>query len=208
MIRIIDYGIGNVQAFVNLYKRLGITADRASTIASLQDARLLILPGVGHFDHAMERFNQSGLREELERLVLSEAIPILGVCVGMQMLADSSEEGSAPGLGWIPGHVRSFNAQSAINVLPLPHMGWNTIKVRGRSGLFSDELVKDPEFYFLHSYYFEAEDRNDVIASASYGIDFDAVISRSNVHGIQCHPEKSHHWGEQFLKRFADLNLC
>ena len=206
MIRIIDYGVGNVQAFLNLCKRLGITAARANTIESLQDAKLLILPGVGHFDHAMERFNQSGLRKELERLVLLEAIPILGVCVGMQMLANSSDEGSSAGLGWIPGHVRSFNAQSEFNLLPLPHMGWNTLNIRKRSGLFSDMLVSDPEFYFLHSYYFEAEDRGDVIASAFYGINFDAIISRSNVHGIQCHPEKSHHFGEQFLKRFVDLN--
>jgi glutamine amidotransferase len=205
LIRIIDYGVGNIQAFLTLFKRQGITAARASTPEELQDATRLILPGVGHFDHAMQRLNDSGLRPELERLVKQEAVPIIGICVGMQMLSDGSDEGVLPGLGWIPGRVRSLAENSLITGLPMPHMGWNTLKTNPNSRLFQSGFEDEPQFYFLHSYYFDTDDKNNVTASAFYGLDFDVVVSRGHIHGIQCHPEKSHHWGAQLLKNFAEF---
>ncbi|HHQ4676670.1 TPA: imidazole glycerol phosphate synthase subunit HisH, partial [Aeromonas veronii] len=144
MIRIIDYGVGNIQAFLTLFKRQGITAEKASTIEELQDATRLILPGVGHFDHAMQCLNDSGLRPELERLVLKESVPVIGICVGMQMLADSSEEGTLPGLGWIPGKVRSFASNPLMAKLPMPHMGWNTLQTKPASRLFQAGFDDEP----------------------------------------------------------------
>lgn len=204
MTLVVDYGIGNIQAFLNLFKRVGIDARRADTPDALNEASRLVLPGVGHFDHAMQRLNDSGMRPRLEDLVLGSKVPVIGVCVGMQMLARGSDEGMLPGLGWIPGRVRAFanNPQSAN--LPMPHMGWNELQPHGHAQLFSRGFDGLPQFYFLHSYYFEAEDKADVAATANYGFDFDAVVSRGHIHGVQCHPEKSHHWGEQLLKNFVE----
>jgi glutamine amidotransferase len=205
MICVVDYGVGNIQAFLNLFKRLDIEAKRADTPVGLEGAERIILPGVGHFDYAMQRLNNSGIRPKLEELILHCRVPVLGVCVGMQMLAKGSDEGSLPGLNWVPGHVRSFASKHQSGSLPLPHMGWNELRARGDSKLFSKGFESTPQFYFLHSYYFVAEDTQDVAATATYGFDFDAVVSRGHIHGVQCHPEKSHHWGEQLLKNFVAL---
>ncbi|MCS3607574.1 imidazole glycerol phosphate synthase subunit HisH [Erwinia rhapontici] len=204
MIHLIDYGVGNIQAFLNCFKRLGIKAVRAEKPEDLENATHLILPGVGAFDHAMQLFNDSGLRESVERLVLVDKIPVLGICVGMQMLATSSEEGHLNGLNWIPGKVKSFSSHSASQNLPMPHMGWNDIKVNGDKSLLSDIGLK-PKFYFLHSYYFDCEDKQHVVASAEYGFDFDCVIANDNIYGIQCHPEKSHSYGSLLLKNFSEI---
>jgi glutamine amidotransferase len=205
MIRIVDYGVGNIQAFITIFKRLGIPAERALVAADLSDASHLILPGVGHFDHAMERLNESGMRSILEDLVMIKSIPIMGVCVGMQMLANGSEEGSLLGLGWVPGRVRSFVSHPEVSSLPMPHMGWNDVEPLPDSPLLAEGFDDAPQFYFLHSYYFDAENKNDVAATAHYGISFDAMVSRGHIHGVQCHPEKSHHWGAQLLKNFAKV---
>jgi glutamine amidotransferase len=205
MIYIVDYGVGNIQAFLNLFKRLGLEARRADTPDVLSDASRLVLPGVGHFDNAMQRLNDSGLRPKLEELVLGAQLPVIGICVGMQMLAEGSDEGSLPGLNWVPGRVRAFASQRQSADLPMPHMGWNDLKPSVHSKLFSKGFGDGAQFYFLHSYFFDAVDKRDVVATASYGLDFDAVVSRGHIHGVQCHPEKSHHWGEQLLKNFVEL---
>ncbi len=205
MICVVDYGVGNIQAFLNLFKRLGVEARRADKAEALSDAERLVLPGVGHFDYAMQRLNESGMRPKLEELVLGIKVPILGVCVGMQILAQGSDEGDLPGLNWVPGRVRAFSTQPKSTDLPMPHMGWNELQPRAQSKLFSRGFVEAPQFYFLHSYFFDAEDKQDVAATANYGLDFDAVVSRGHIHGVQCHPEKSHHWGEQLLKNFVEL---
>lgn len=205
MIGVIDYGVGNIQAFMTLFKRLGLEAQRADTAAALEDATRLVLPGVGHFDHAMQRLNDSGMRPKLEQLVQQAQVPVVGVCVGMQMLADGSDEGKLPGLGWIPGRVRAFASHPETAQLPMPHMGWNDLQPCHSSKLFARGFDNAPQFYFLHSFYFDAQDKNDVAATAHYGMDFDAVVSRGHIHGVQCHPEKSHHWGAQLLKNFAEL---
>lgn len=204
MIRIVDYGVGNIQAFLNLFKRIGVDAQRADTPNALQGATHLVLPGVGHFDHAMQRLNDSGMRPHLEELVMGAKVPVVGICVGMQMLAQGSDEGNMAGLSWIPGRVRAFANNPHSANLPMPHMGWNELTPKEGSKLFARGFEEAPQFYFLHSYYFDAQDRADVAATAHYGIDFDAVVSRGHIHGVQCHPEKSHHWGEQLLKNFVE----
>ncbi|VVD82825.1 imidazole glycerol phosphate synthase, glutamine amidotransferase subunit [Pandoraea communis] len=204
MIRIVDYGVGNIQAFMNMFRRLDIPAERAKSAGELSDATHLILPGVGAFDHAMQLLNASGMRPTLEQLVLEKQMPVLGVCVGMQMLATGSDEGELPGLNWIPGRVRSFANTPESAKMPMPHMGWNDLAVRDGAALFQRGFDARPLFYFLHSYYFDASDKAHVAVTANYGFDFDAVVSRDHIHGVQCHPEKSHHWGGQLLKNFAE----
>lgn len=200
MIRVVDYGLGNVQAFLNVYKRLGIPAQRAAVAADLDGARHVILPGVGSFDYAMERFSASGMRERLERLVADGDTRILGICVGMQMLADSSDEGALPGLGWIPGKVKQFQDDA----LPMPHMGWNDVVPAQSTGLL-EEADAGLRFYFLHSYYFACTDPSNAIAHARYGISFDCAVRRGQVFGVQFHPEKSHGWGGALLRNFASI---
>lgn len=205
MIKIVDYGVGNIQALLKIFKRLGVDADRVSNPESLEDASHLILPGVGNFDNAMRSLNDSGLRSSLDKAVLENKIPILGVCVGMQMMATNSEEGSLSGLDWIPGQIKSFAGNENASSLPLPHMGWNTLDSYKKSKLFLSGFEKPPEFYFLHSYYYDALDSSDVAANSFYGIDFHAAIAHDNIYGIQCHPEKSHKWGMQLLQNFSKI---
>jgi glutamine amidotransferase len=205
VIRIVDYGVGNIQAFMTMFKRLGIPVQRARSASDLLGSARLILPGVGAFDHAMGLLNDSGMRATLETLVLEQNVPVLGVCVGMQMLATGSDEGVLPGLNWVPGRVRAFANTPQSASLPMPHMGWNDLQVTDGAHLFRQGFEADPRFYFLHSFYFDAQDKACVAATAHYGLDFDAVVSRGHIHGVQCHPEKSHHWGAQLLKNFAEL---
>ena len=204
MITIVDYGLGNIQALLNVYKRLNIPASAANNPQELGAATKLILPGVGAFDHAMRRLNESGMRETLDDLVLRRRVPVLGVCVGMQMLGRSSEEGELPGLGWIEGQVRRFHQTPTGESLPLPHMGWNDVRPVTQSALF-DSLESDARFYFLHSFYFECDRAEDVAAVSSYGSDFSCAVSSSNINGVQFHPEKSHHFGTRLLKNFAEM---
>lgn len=201
---IIDYGLGNVQAFINVYKRLGFDVVRATTASDLNDATKLILPGVGAFDHAMELLNASGMRPALDKLVHEHDVPVLGICVGMQILADGSDEGRSAGLGWVPGRVKDFRTESRASNLPLPHMGWNDVKPVKDARLFSG-LEKDARFYFLHSFFLECLEPQHVTATTDYGLEFSCAVSCGNVHGVQFHPEKSHHYGAQLLMNFATL---
>lgn len=204
MISIVDYGLGNVRAFLNVYHRLNVPARAVSSAADLSAATKVILPGVGHFDHAMERLNASGMREALEERVLGARVPVLGICVGMQMLARSSDEGQLPGLGWVAGTVRRFGTRDEFAGLPLPHMGWNDVRPAAANPLFA-HLESNARFYFLHSYYMACEAGKDVAAAASYGIDFCCAVNSGNIYGVQFHPEKSHHDGTRLLRNFAEL---
>lgn len=204
MIAILDYGLGNVLAFQNVYKRLDIPVVVARTADSLVGATKLILPGVGSFDHAMSLFELSGLRVAAEDMVLNRRIPVIGICVGMQMLANGSEEGRRPGLGWVPGQVRRFDPAEIQQATRLPHMGWNDVTPVRRSPLFTG-LESEARFYFLHSYYFAPESSDSTLAVAQYGSEFACAVQRDNVYGVQFHPEKSHHFGSDLLKNFAEL---
>lgn len=204
MISIIDYGLGNIGAFLNMYKRMNVPAKAVRTAAELADAERIVLPGVGAFDHALALLDASGMRSLLEEKVVGDKVPVVGICVGMQLLADSSEEGEAQGLGWVPGTVRHFRSMAAPESLPLPHMGWNDVVPETKGGLFR-ELEQDARFYFLHSFYYECADPADRAATATYGSTFTCAVRRDNVWGVQFHPEKSHHFGARLLRNFADL---
>lgn len=203
MIGIIDYGVGNIKAFANIYKNFDIPFKIVKTVDDFEGVTKLILPGVGSFDHAMASLQNSGMKDMLDELVLIKKLPVIGICVGMQMLAKSSDEGELSGLGWIDGFVKKFDKSKIING-PLPHMGWNSLNIKEEKIILSG-LEKKPRFYFLHSYYFECTDKNDVLATATYGDEFDCVINHENIYGIQCHPEKSHHNGIKLLKNFGKL---
>jgi glutamine amidotransferase len=204
LIGIVDYGLGNILAIANIYKRLGIECVPASTEKSLHEADKLILPGVGSFDWAMRRLSESGLRAPLDHAVLHDAKPVLGICVGMQMMALRSEEGVLDGLGWLQAEVRRFDTRATAPKLRLPHMGWNEVVPKHPSGLFAG-LGEDIRFYFLHSYFISPSDTRDVLATTDYHGRFACSASRGNIYGVQFHPEKSHQWGIQLLKNFAEL---
>jgi glutamine amidotransferase len=204
MITIINYGLGNVQAFANVYKRLNIPVAIAKCADDLDGASKLVLPGVGAFDHAMELLDASGMRAALEHKVLGQAVPVLGVCVGMQILARSSEEGRLSGLGWIDGRVRRFDENTLQQPPRLPHMGWNDVVPKDNAKLFGG-LEQDSRFYFLHSYYFDCASNDNVLATSEYGIAFGSAVHSSNIYGVQFHPEKSHDYGTRLLKNFAEL---
>lgn len=202
MIAIIDYGLGNVKAFADVYKKLNIPAIIAAQTDDLKNISKIILPGVGAFDQAMQLLEKSGLRQHLDEMVLDRRIPVLGVCVGMQILAASSEEGILPGLGWINGKVKKFDLSASSRSMRVPHMGWNTIRPLKENGLFQG-LDSEARFYFLHSYYFQPDGNEDVIAATDYHGEFACAVNAGNVFGVQFHPEKSHHWGIRLLENFA-----
>lgn len=204
MIGIINYGSGNIYAIGNIYERLRIPYKIVGSVDELYDVTHLFLPGVGAFDETMSILNESGFREALDKLVLKQKMPVIGICVGMQILAEGSDEGTLPGLGWIKGRVKKIDS-SLLPAKPfLPHLGWNSIQIRQECPIFSGI---DPEtgFYFLHSYYFDCTYDNDILAFTHYGKNFPSAVSHGNVYGMQFHPEKSHHNGVQLLKNFSFL---
>ncbi len=203
MMVIVNYGLGNIHAFVNIYKQLGIPFTVASTGDDLAKADKIILPGVGAFDWAMTLLIKSGMRDCMDDLVLRRKRPVLGICVGMQLMARSSEEGELAGLGWIDAEVKKFDQTSFTQKTHLPHMGWNDVLPRKTDCLFRG-LETGSRFYFLHSYYFQPRRADDALAETDYGGTFASAVRFGNVWGVQFHPEKSHHCGVQLLKNFAE----
>jgi imidazole glycerol-phosphate synthase subunit HisH len=204
MITLIDYGVGNIFAFQNVYKRLDIPTKIAKTSQDLADAEKLILPGVGSFDYAMAQLNASGMREKLDELVIEKKVPIIGICVGMQMMGNRSDEGKLEGLKWIDSEILKFDESLIQQRTKLPHMGWNDVTPVKNHSLFIG-LEKDAIFYFLHSFYFKCNNPVDSLAISDYGISFSSAVNRENIYGIQFHPEKSHLYGEKLLHNFAKL---
>ena len=204
MIAIIDYGLGNVKAIANVYKYLDIQITVAKKANDLKKAEKVILPGVGAFDHSMKLLEKSGMRQFLDEMVLHRHVPVLGICVGMQMLAGSSEEGNLPGLGWVDGKVKRFAPSSLKNHMRLPHMGWNNIKPLKSNGLLRG-FDLDARFYFLHSYFFQSHRKEDIIAVTDYDGEFASAVNFGNIFGVQFHPEKSHQWGIRLLENFAKV---
>lgn len=202
MIGIVDYGLGNIRAFENIYRHLGINAKPVKTTDDLQAASKIILPGVGAFDWAMERLTASGMLDALNVHVLDKRKPVLGVCVGMQIMARSSEEGRRTGLGWISGKVVRFDETLFNQRTHLPHMGWNDVDVVSECPLF--RKLEKPRYYFLHSYHLDLDEDAAIVGYATYGSRFVCAIARGNVFATQFHPEKSHDWGVTLLKNFAE----
>lgn len=204
MIAIINYGSGNIQAIGNIYNRLNIPFVVAEQPDDLKKATKIILPGVGAFDQAITELEKSGLRQALDDHVLHLKKPVLGICVGMQILSKSSEEGVLKGLGWIDGSVRKFDRSRLIQATHLPHMGWNDVEPVKNNDLFND-VAPGARYYFLHSYYFFCSRQENVLATTDYGGPFTSAVNSQNIYGVQFHPEKSHQAGIQLLKNFSTL---
>jgi glutamine amidotransferase len=204
MIAIINYGSGNVGAIANIYKQLKIPHLITGDLRELEAAERYILPGVGAFDSTMRYLNKSGMVDLLNEQVLVKKKKVMGICVGMQILANSSDEGELSGLGWIPGRVRAIDASTLPCNPKLPHMGWNTVKPSACARLF-DSVDCDRGFYFLHSYYFDPASPDLIAATVEYGKELTCAVARENVFGMQFHPEKSHANGVSVFRNFAEL---
>ena len=203
MILIIDYGMGNLGSVLNMFKKIGVKAKISSDLKEINEAKKILLPGVGSFDTAMKKINESGLLDVLNKKALIDKIPILGICLGMQLMTNSSEEGKLPGLGWIDAETINFK-NTIQKKLKIPHMGWNTCSI-----VQENELVKNYEdeikFYFVHSYYVKVNNEKNSLMKTNYDLEFDSAIIKNNLFGAQFHPEKSHKFGMNFFKNFAKI---
>ncbi|MDZ7921994.1 imidazole glycerol phosphate synthase subunit HisH [Rhodoferax sp.] len=203
MIVIVDYGVGNLASVGNMLRKAGGDVTVSRDTGEILAADKLLLPGVGHFDHGMKMLNASGLREALDRFALELRRPVLGICLGAQILGRSSEEGEAPGLGWIDMTCHRFEAMPGIRV---PHMGWNQIVPKRPSPLL-DQMAEDARFYFVHSYRMICAQSEDVLATATHGVEFVCAVQRANIMGTQFHPEKSLRHGLALMRSFVELQI-
>lgn len=200
MIIVIDYGVGNTGSIISMLNKIGVDAIESYDPNIIQKGKKLILPGVGSFDKAMAELKNRDLIKVLHEEVILKKKEVLGICLGAQILGTASEEGSLPGLGWIDMKVKKFHLPS----LRVPHMGWNYVKASRPSTLFDYPSVDETKFYFVHSYYMECASPENVIAQTFYGQDFVSAVNKENIYGVQFHPEKSHTYGFNLLKNFAN----
>lgn len=201
MIVILDYGVGNLGSVRNMLKRAGLQSEITDSEVAIAAADKIILPGVGAFDRAMQRLNDSGLRDILDHKALVEKVPVLGICLGMQLLTKGSQEGDIAGLGYIDALAHRFPVNAALKV---PHMGWNEVRKANASPLTA-ALPDDARFYFVHSYYVEVANQANAMLKCNYGVEFDAAIMAGNIYGAQFHPEKSHRFGRTLFESFGAL---
>ncbi|MDP7628149.1 MAG: imidazole glycerol phosphate synthase subunit HisH [SAR202 cluster bacterium] len=201
MIIIVDYGIGNQGSILNRLKRMSVEAAVSSKPEDIEEAEKLILPGVGYFATGMENLRSYNLLPVLHQRVIVDKVPILGICLGMQLFTQRSEEGNANGLGWIDAETIKFDVSEEHNKLPVPHMGWNSIKVMTNSPIIAN-LPEGATYYFTHSYYVRCSDNVNIVATTHYGHDFTSIVQRDNIFGTQFHPEKSHQQGIALLQNF------
>lgn len=204
MISILNYGVGNIKAFASVFTRLNVSYNIVNNKSELIKSKKILFPGVGSFDNAMNLLNLSGMRDDLEDLVINKEVPILGVCVGMQMFAQKSDEGEISGLGWINANVKKIQSNDKLIV---PHMGWNNIN-KNTTHFIVDSLSNESIFYFLHSFYFDCFDKKESICTTVYGTEFDSIVCKKNIFGVQFHPEKSHGTGLTLLNNFSKLSIC
>jgi glutamine amidotransferase len=195
--------LGNLGSVKNMLKKIGSQCEVTSDLDSIKRATKIILPGVGAFDPAMERLTNNALRDVLDEKALQEKIPVLGICLGMQLLTSGSEEGKIPGLGWIPALAHKFSVADSPS-LKIPHMGWNLATVNSTSLLCKD-FTGDFRFYFVHSYYVKVNNPDHSILQTHYGTRFDSGIQNENIYGVQFHPEKSHRYGMKLFENFEKI---
>ena len=206
MISIIDYGTGNLFAISNIFKKSKISYQITNDKEEIENSSKFILPGVGSFDKTMQTLTESGILDTLYEQVIIRKKPLLGICVGMQILSEHSEEGNQDGLGWIKGKVKRFDKDKLKKLnLYLPHMGWNSIESDKNSNSLLHNLDFKKGFYFLHNYFFEPELENNILAASNYGNKFACIVGNDNIYGVQFHPEKSHINGVQLLMNFANI---
>jgi glutamine amidotransferase len=199
---IIDYGLGNLGSMFNMFKKIGVHAIISADHEIIKEAKKLVFPGVGSFDTGMSKLEAQGLIPVLNKQVLENHVPILGVCLGMQLLSKRSEEGVLPGLGWIDAETVRFRFDEKHKYLKIPHMGWNTVKICKDTTLFNGiELA--PRFYFVHSYHAICADETDILTKTLHGYEFVSSFAHANITGVQFHPEKSHEFGMNFLRNWA-----
>ena len=206
MIAIIDYGIGNLGSIKNMLKRAGASAVITSDIDKIQRAEKLILPGVGAFDSGMKNIHDRGLFQVLNNKVLDDKTPLLGICLGCQMITSKSEEGQLSGFGWIEAVTKKFRIEDDNNHLKVPHMGWNKVRLCKKNPLFNTN-EKDIRFYFVHSYHVVCDHEEDVAMKTHYGYEFASAIMKENIIGVQFHPEKSHKFGMRLLQNWSSLSF-
>lgn len=206
MISVLDYGAGNVGSVIRMIERAGGAAQRISSPDQVLAAQKLFIPGVGAFDYGMSHLLSRELIPALNTAALEKRIPVLGICLGMQLMCRSSEEGALPGLGWIDAEVRHFTASETCG-LPVPHMGWNTLRIARENPLVSSD-GEEKRFYFVHSYKVSCNDPADPIALTHYGEDFVSAFQRQNIFGVQFHPEKSHRFGMALIRRFVEFEVA
>lgn len=199
MITVIDYGMGNLGSIANMIKKIGYKSIITSDIEEIKKATKLILPGVGAFDNGMKNLKESGLIEVLNQKALVEKIPILGICLGMQLMTNRSEEGKLDGLAWVDAQTKKFVSAK----LKIPHMGWNIIEHKKKSKIF-DEYESEKRFYFVHSYYISCNNNDDILTTTPYGHNFVSLYEKENIIGAQFHPEKSHKFGMKLIENFAE----
>ncbi|MEP4444484.1 MAG: imidazole glycerol phosphate synthase subunit HisH [Hyphomicrobiales bacterium] len=201
MILIVDYGVGNLMSVQNMAKKAGAGAIVSGDVSAVKDADKIILPGVGHFNHGMKKLRESGLVEALNHAAMSDMKPILGICLGSQILGNGSEEGDEPGLGWINMKCRKFPKADSF---PVPHMMWNEINIENPHPLFAT-MEESARYYFVHSFFMECADPSDVVATTNYGQNFASVVRHKNIIGTQFHPEKSIRYGLALISAFNSL---
>ncbi len=204
MIVVVDYEIGNIGSIINMVKKVGGHAVCSSDKDEIKDADKLILAGVGSFDTGVINLENKNLIPLLEEKVLDDKIPILGICLGMQLMTKGSEEGNLPGLGWIDAQTVRFNFKLKNQKYKIPHMGWNGAKIVREGSLFKD-MYPDARFYFVHSYYVDCKHKEDIVAITNYGFDFVSSFQKNNIMGTQFHPEKSHKYGLKLIKNFVEM---
>lgn len=202
-ITIIDYGIGNIGSIANMISKLDFNPIIITDPEKLSQSYKIILPGVGSFDHAMKSLIDNGWVKILNEMVLNNKVPVLGICLGMQLMCKSSEEGVIPGLGWIDAEVKRFLPNAEEN-LKVPHMGWNTVICKKKTKLFSSNQIEQ-RFYFVHSYYVSCNDSSDIEGVTSYGNEFVSAFNNEHIHGVQFHPEKSHRFGMNLFNNFLHI---
>jgi glutamine amidotransferase len=200
VVTIVDYGLGNLGSVANMLRKVGVQPRMAIKPEDVLEATALILPGVGHFDTGMKNLRERALEPALNDQVVKKQVPILGICLGVQLFARKSEEGVEPGLGWIAADVKRFQFE-ATSPLPIPHMGWNEVETRDEV-LFNGASDQDARYYFVHSYHLVADEPGDVAAWSTYGYRFAAAVRRGNIAGSQFHPEKSHRYGMNLLRNW------